>query len=71
MNETLTDKDFKEVLSRAFFKLWEMIVAFKLIPETDNFRSAHIAEGPGGFIQATMYYRDHFTKQSTNDKIQI
>ena len=35
-----------------------------------NFVSAHLAEGPGSFIQATMFYRDKFAKSglSKNDK---
>lgn len=35
-----------------------------------NFISAHLAEGPGSFIQATMFYRDKFAKKgiSKNDK---
>ena len=62
-----------EILSRAFLKLWEMIIYFDLIPSTDNFISAHIAEGPGSFIQATILYRDLLAKikkikTSKNDK---
>ena len=36
----------------------------------DKFVSAHLAEGPGSFIQATMFYRDMFCKKdlSKNDK---
>lgn len=59
------------ILSRAFYKLWELLLMFDLV-QTDkpNFISAHLAEGPGSFIQATMFYRDKFSKKniSKNDK---
>ena len=43
-------------LSRAFFKLIEI---FNLLEykKTDNITTFHLAEGPGGFIEATAYYR--------------
>ena len=50
--------DFPPLLNRAFLKMWEMLVEFDLIPETDNFVSAHLAEGPGSFIQATILFRE-------------
>ena len=59
------------ILSRAFYKLWELLFMFDLVPlDQTNFISAHLAEGPGSFIQATMFYRDMFAKkgQSKNDK---
>ena len=58
-----------EILSRGFYKLWEMLFMFDLIDiNQDNFVSAHLAEGPGSFIQATMFFRDKFSKKSKNDK---
>lgn len=59
------------VLSRAFYKLWEIFFMFDIIDLNEtNFVSAHLAEGPGSFIQATMFYRDKFAKKGTskNDK---
>ena len=59
------------ILSRAFYKLWELLFMFDLIPlDKKDFVSAHLAEGPGSFIQATMFYRDKFTNKglSKNDK---
>ena len=50
--------DFPQLLNRAFLKMWEMLVQFDLIPETDNFTSSHLAEGPGSFIQATILFRE-------------
>lgn len=46
------------VLSRAYLKLWELIIYFDLIEDTEQFSSAHIAEGPGSFVQATIMYRE-------------
>jgi 23S rRNA U2552 (ribose-2'-O)-methylase RlmE/FtsJ len=65
--------DYVNVLSRAFLKLWEMIILFDLIPDKEDFVSSHLAEGPGSFIQATILYRDlqenlKKIKSSKNDK---
>jgi len=59
------------ILSRAFYKLWELFFMFDLVQlNKKGFTSAHLAEGPGSFIQATMFYRDMFSKKniSKNDK---
>lgn len=59
------------ILSRAFYKIWELFFMFDLVDlDKSDFISAHLAEGPGSFIQATMFYRDKFTKKglSKNDK---
>jgi len=64
-------KNRPNILSRAFFKLWEIFFLFDIIQlDKKNFISAHLAEGPGSFVQATMFYRDKFTKGvlSKNDK---
>jgi 23S rRNA U2552 (ribose-2'-O)-methylase RlmE/FtsJ len=46
-------------LSRSYFKLWEIIHDFKIIPHNDKpWKSAHLAEGPGGFIEAVCKYRE-------------
>ena len=45
-------------LSRSYFKLWEMIKDFNLIQKQKKFTTAHIAEGPGGFIEAVIKYRN-------------
>jgi 23S rRNA U2552 (ribose-2'-O)-methylase RlmE/FtsJ len=64
------DQDKKpEILSRAFFKLWEMLLMFDLVSVSDNnFISAHLTEGPGSFIQATMMFRDKFGAKNANTK---
>jgi 23S rRNA U2552 (ribose-2'-O)-methylase RlmE/FtsJ len=65
-----TDKK-PAILSRAFFKLWEILFMFDLVQvDKPNFVSAHLAEGPGSFIQATMFFRDMYGSKdvSKNDK---
>ena len=43
-------------VSRAFFKMWEMMVDYS-IGDDGPLNIAYIAEGPGGFIQAAVEYR--------------
>ena len=67
----LDKDDTPDILSRGFYKLWEMILQFDLIDvKKDKFVSAHLAEGPGSFIQACIFYRDTYCKKdlSKNDK---
>lgn len=52
-----------KIISRAFYKIWELVAMFGLVPTTGIFKSAHIAEAPGSFAQATMFYRDLFAKK--------
>jgi len=64
---------FPQILNRAFLKLWEILVMFDLIPDSENFVSSHLAEGPGSFIQATILYREMqqklgFIKSFNKDK---
>jgi len=59
------------ILSRAFYKLWEILFMFDIVQvDKPNFISAHLAEGPGSFIQATMFFRDMYSKKgiTKNDK---
>jgi 23S rRNA U2552 (ribose-2'-O)-methylase RlmE/FtsJ len=64
------DKNKKpDILSRGFYKLWEILCMFDIIDiNKNNFVSAHLAEGPGSFIQATMFYREKYSKKYKNDK---
>lgn len=51
-------------ISRAFFKLIEIYNTHHLLPQNDSrLKSFHLAEGPGGFIEATTYLRNN-----SNDK---
>lgn len=58
------------IICRAFFKLWEIYYLFDIIPlNKPNIVTAHLCEGPGSFIQATLLYRDMYSKKvSSNDK---
>ena len=65
----LTDKKKPKILSRAFYKLWEILHFYDIVDaNSKSFTSAHLAEGPGSFIQATMFYRELFSKHSKTDK---
>lgn len=56
-----TDKNKQEILSRAFYKLWELIMYFDLIPDNlKNITIINLAEGPGSFIQCVINYREKF-----------
>ena len=50
-------------LSRSFFKMIEIINIFSFLNEKNSIKSFHLAEGPGGFIEAFNYKRDN-----NNDK---
>lgn len=64
-----SSKGKPDILSRGFYKLWEIFHMFGIIDLNKNgFISAHLAEGPGSFIQATMFFRDKYSKNSKNDK---
>ena len=52
-----------EPLSRAYFKLFEILVDFNLIDSTHQLKIASIAEGPGGFIEGCINYRKRITKK--------
>tara|TARA_B100001248_G_C27377344_1_gene454996 strand:- start:18 stop:1337 length:1320 start_codon:yes stop_codon:yes gene_type:complete len=62
--------DAPKILSRAFYKLWEILFSFDIIDvNKKNITYAALAEGPGSFLQALMYYRDKFSESnSSKDK---
>jgi len=45
-------------ISRSYFKLWEMLcdIKYSKFISKGPIRTSHIAEGPGGFIEATINY---------------
>ena len=45
-------------LSRSYFKLWEIIMDFNLANSKTDIRMTGLAEGPGGFIEAFINYRN-------------
>lgn len=55
-----------EILSRAFFKMWEILLVFDLATE-DKLTYSALAEGPGAFLQAVLHFRKHFFSVK-NDK---
>jgi cap1 methyltransferase len=47
-------------ISRSYFKMWEIFHKynfFEYLPVKNNYIFAHLAEGPGGFMEATYNYR--------------
>ena len=47
-------------LSRSYFKMWELLHDFDLLPDASyagSIRTAQFAEGPGGFIEAVATWR--------------
>ena len=43
----------QEIISRSFYKLWEILLLFELIDlKTDKFTSVHLADDTNSFIQA-------------------
>ena len=63
---SLTNYDVKkicqiETISRAFYKLWEIVVFFNLLSNQKKcIVSANLAEGPGGFMQSIIHYRKKY-----------
>ena len=58
-------------LSRSFFKMIEIIYDFtyELYTLQEAITTLHIAEGPGGFIEASRYIRKKETTVFQNDKV--
>lgn len=52
----MKDKENPNILSRAFYKMWEMLYMFNLADKKDMTYAA-LAEGPGAFIQAVINFR--------------
>ena len=52
----------KKSLSRAYFKLWEILYDFhpQIFSKYRKLNTAHIAEGPGGFIECLIDYKNQF-----------
>ena len=55
-NKKLSVCNFKPI-SRSFFKLIEISNVFNIFDEKNPITTLHLAEGPGGFIQALDYIR--------------
>ena len=61
------NKEEPDILSRAFYKMWEMLLMFD-IANQPHLNMMGLAEGPGSFIQAVIKYREKFYNIS-KDKI--
>lgn len=61
-------EDNPDILSRAFYKLWEILFLFDVADKKDLTYAA-LAEGPGAFIQAVINYRQKLDYGISNDKI--
>ena len=57
----------KRPLSRSYFKLWEILHEFKIFTERSSckYKTCHIAEGPGGFIECIC---DYFKKYNISNE---
>jgi 23S rRNA U2552 (ribose-2'-O)-methylase RlmE/FtsJ len=54
-------------ISRSYFKMWEIFYNFSLLKHFDQTKQhvfAHLAEGPGGFMEATYNYRMKVIKKT-------
>lgn len=61
-----------DIIGRGFYKIWEIVTIFGIIPKDGNFSSAHLNETTGSFMQAVHLYRDTYSKKtSKNDKYHI
>ena len=70
-NETrkyLKSKDDPDTLSRAFYKMWEIIKFFDLFDKT-SINYAAIAEAPGSFVQAVIKFREKEKYDIKKDKV--
>lgn len=56
------------ITSRAFYKLWEILMVFDTMPKNGSVVTAHLAEAPGSFVQATMFYREKYFMEKDYNK---
>jgi len=59
-------------ISRSYFKLWEIFYNFDLFKYfnlNDHYIFSHLAEGPGGFMEATYNYRSTITNKNNNNDV--
>jgi hypothetical protein len=57
----------QEIISRSFYKLWEILLLFNLIDKKlDKFISVHLAEDNNSFTQAVLLFREKYAKKGTN-----
>ncbi len=59
-------------LSRSYFKMWEIYHNYPIIQNfslNTNFYFAHLAEGPGGFMEASYHYIQYLRKKNNKNYI--
>ena len=55
-NNNISISKYKPI-SRAFYKVLEIYNMFHLLEYSNPIKTFHLAEGPGGFIEATLFLR--------------
>lgn len=71
INNTANKFFNQDIISRSFYKLWEILSLFNLIDlKTDKFVSVHLAEDTNSFVQAVLLFREKYSKKglSNSDK---
>eukprot|EP00039_Didymoeca_costata_P006145 m.87788 g.87788 ORF g.87788 m.87788 type:complete len:1026 (-) comp13129_c2_seq6:2002-5079(-) len=56
-----------EMCTKAFCKMFEILVAYALAPTSNNVRTVHLCEAPGAFIAAT----NHYLRQIFRDDLRL
>lgn len=59
------NNDFK-IINHDFYVMWEILLTFTLIPQTQNFTTVYLFD-TGSNLQATSLHRDKFNKGKNND----
>lgn len=68
IKDTHIKDEAPDILSRAFYKMWEMLFLFDLASKKEM-TVASLAEGPGAFIQAVINFRQKLGSGVNKDKI--
>lgn len=55
-------------ISRAAYKMWEILSLLKITDDNKSMNMLHLAEAPGSFVQAIISYRELNSKKSSGDK---
>jgi len=59
-------------ISRSYFKMWEIFYNFDFFKHfniEDNFIFSHLAEGPGGFMEASYNYKNKLLNKKINNDL--
>jgi 23S rRNA U2552 (ribose-2'-O)-methylase RlmE/FtsJ len=62
MSELYFELKKSGIISRAFYKLWEILIIFDIVP-AKPITAVFLAEAPGAFVQAAAYYRMKFNDE--------